>query len=693
MLTTSHRRRVSRSRAMGPRRRRGVALVFVLVFVVAMAALAMSSIFMASNSNLLAKSYDRERDLRFAAEAALAIGKARVNSDPSLLVMTGTNIYKQIMSNATIMGADSAALPGIQVNVYVGLTGSSSGQNGRFASIVAQAIDSRSSLNGLGFIRRLELTQESFAKFAYWSNSETNNGNTIFFNNGDELWGPVWSNDVISIGSGGATFHDQVGTAKTISGKSNGTFVKAPLEGQPVINLPSTTTLTALAGYATVGNTNLPSGTTASANENSLRDRIEFVAFDIDGIEDSTSDDEGFFRYFRGNADATLRGNWPTGGPPPPIANVTQCGDWHWAPGTVTPATMTPPTNTDTTRLKFYPASVHNTTWFRNQIDSGYFKHGGVTQAQADAYADAEKISSVGQILDNPNARCYLAGDPHLVATERVPNDLLNYPDPKFPLVPTAYTTASVNKGGEDTTFTPKGRNGAWLAVAQTSFNNSIKGRRPWDGLYLHPLTRKYNTNMKGVIYTPGNVGISGTVNGLVTLYAKGTVVILDDVRYANDPVKSVCHDILGIISDFDVVVADNAINTPPQTYSSGTTKYFSLDDTKDLNLHAVVMALGTSFRVQNYDQGPTDVNDCDGVNNGRGCIFLSGGLIQKSRGAVGTSSGTGYSKRYTYDHCAVVNPPPYFPTTGRFQDNRYLELDPAGFNPQTYFQSLTPNP
>ena len=73
--------------------------------------------------------------------------------------------------------------------------------------------------------------------------------------------------------------------------------------------------------------------------------------------------------------------------------------------------------------------------------------------------------------------------------------------------------------------------------------------------------------------------------------------------------------------------------------------------------------------------------------------IYLSGGLIQQSRGAVGTSSGSGFAKRYSYDHCAVVNPPPYFPTTGRFQDNRYLELDPAGFNHTQYFKSITPDP
>jgi hypothetical protein len=46
----------------------------------------------------------------------------------------------------------------------------------------------------------------------------------------------------------------------------------------------------------------------------------------------------------------------------------------------------------------------------------------------------------------------------------------------------------------------------------------------------------------------------------------------------------------------------------------------------------------------------------------------------------------------YTYDRCAVRNPPPYFPTTGRFIDNRYLELDPVGFNPGTYFRTLIPN-
>jgi hypothetical protein len=685
MLIVSHRQRVSRSLSPQPRRtpRRGVALVFVLVFVIAMAALAMSSIFMASNSNLLAKSYDRERDLRSAADAALAIGKARVNSSPSLLTMAVGQTYKQILINQPIMSADSSYLPGIVVNVWVGPTGTTSGQNGRFASIVAQALDTRGGSNayknGQGFIRRLELTQESFAKFAYWSNSETNNGYTIYFNNGDQLWGPVWSNDVISIGTGGASFHDNVGTAKTISGKSNGTFTRPPVEGQPLITLPSTSALSVLSGYASTGGTSITAQDGPNADETQVQDRIEFIAFDTNADKDSTGDDEGFYRYYKGNSgtEQAVRGDWPgVGYSVPSISSVDKCGDWHYEPGSGSGVAG------DTARLKFYPASVHNTSWFWTKIDAGLIARGSA-KSSADAYATSEQKASLSTILTHANARCYLAGDPHLVSTDRPIGGVRSLP------AVGVYLTTDVQKGGEDTTFTPIGKFGAWQPVTQTTANVPIKSARPWDGLYLQPLTHLYNNNYKGVIYSSGNLGVSGVLNGQVTLYAKGVIVILDDLRYANDPVKSVCHDILGLITDYDVVVADNALNTPPSISDYANA---NLDDTKDIYIHSVIMALGTSFRVENYDSGPTNVNNCDAVSNGRGCIYLSGGLIQKNRGAVGTSSGSGYSKRYTYDHCAIVNPPPYFPTTGRFQDNRYLELDPAGFDALTYFKSTKPS-
>jgi hypothetical protein len=145
----------------------------------------------------------------------------------------------------------------------------------------------------------------------------------------------------------------------------------------------------------------------------------------------------------------------------------------------------------------------------------------------------------------------------------------------------------------------------------------------------------------------------------------------------------------LGLIAGANVKVADNSVNTPQQLTSSGSSAK-NLDDTKDLYLQAVIMALNTSFGVENHDAGPDNVNDCQGSDNGRGCLYLTGGVIQATRGAVGLLGGEGFVKRYSYDRCAATSPPPYFPTTGRFSDNRYYELDPVGFNVTNLFKAIS---
>jgi hypothetical protein len=680
MFAGSSRTRPAGPRQVGVTRRRGIALVFVLIFVVAMAALAMSSIFMASNSTLLAKSYDKERSLKYAAEAALAIGKSRVNSDPSTLQLPADSIYRVLLWQTVLKGADNEPLPGgVYVNVYVGPTGSTSGQAGRFSSIVAEARDGK----GNGFIRRLELAQESFAKYAYWSNTETNSGTTIYFTGGDELWGPVWSNDKISI-NGNAKFHDLVATASTVA-IVGGTpvFDKGYQQNQKAIALPTNTSLSLLKGYAASGGFDFSTSSHRGPNatETQLRDRIEFVAYNMGGEKpDSSDDDEGFFRRYTANADSVLRGDWPGSAD---VSKVKLCGDWHYAGAN--------PASEADTGLKFYPASVHNTAWFKASMAAGLLRKyptsytpgaTGTAATTANTHAGANVGTIMGTATEGMPARCYLAGDPHLVAVERglaVPGSV-------------AYTSADIQKGGEDTTFTPVGNLGSWQLYSSTPDTQLLRMRTDAkmgvEAKYLFPISRRYNNGAKGVIYEAGNIGVSGTVNGLVTLYARGSVVFLDDLRYANDPATGRCHDILGIISDYDVVVAENALLEPVNT---GTTTK-NVDDTKDLYVHAVIMALGTSFRVQNWSGGPNNVNDCDVTNNGRGCLYLSGGVIQAARGAVGASNGAGFAKRYTYDRCAVVNPPPYFPTTGRFTDNRFLELDPQGFKPQAYFQSLDPN-
>ncbi len=615
----------------------GVALIFTLVI----GALATAAIILTSNATLLAKSVDHQRDLKYAAESGLQMVKSRLDRNAALLPDSGES---ELMSNAVIESADYVPVPGIKVNVWVGPTGSLSGQYGNFASIVSQAVDNI----GVSYIERLEVVQESFAKYAYWSNSETGPYGTIYFNNNDQLWGPVWSNDIIYIGTGGATFHDSVATAQYVSGAGYGTFMKGYLQYQRSVPLPTTTTLSKLSSYASSAHYNFTAPTTG--DETTVLMRIEFVATDLNGDGDSLDDNEGFFRVYQANAgqQAWLRGDWPG---VTSTSAYLNCGDWH-------PVTPGGP-------LKFFPAAVHNTPWFK-----ALMKAGGMTDPQA----TAEQNASISTIMQHPGARCYPGGDPHLVAISR------NTP---------MYTAAQWQKGGDDTTFTPNGAYGSWVKYTDTPA--AVVAAKRADADYLFPLSRSLNANYKGVIYVAGTAGVSGTVRGRTTLYAhNGDLVLLDDIRYAHDPSLNTCADVLGLIADNDVVVADNGINSPQNVNPGGSTIWRSLDDTQDMYIQAVTMALNTSFRVQNFTSGPTNDLNCQGTPVGRGCLYVTGGIIQVVRGPVGASNGWGFSKQYSYDACAAEYPPPYFPTTGRFTDNRYYEVNPIGFNVVNLFKSIT---
>ncbi len=618
--------------------RRGFALGIALIFTLVIGALATTAIILSSNATLLAKSVEHQRDIKYAAEAGLQMVKSRLDLNATLLPDSNET---QLLTNATIQSADYVTLPGITVNVWVGPTGAISGQYGNFATIVSQAVDTK----GVAFVRRLDVVQESFARYVYWSNTE----GALQFNN-DQLWGPVWSNDVMTIGSGGVTFYDSVASAaSTMNGVGYGTFKKGYELSQRTIPLPSSTKLSKLSGYATTAGYNFTAPNTS--DETNVLERIEFVATDLNGDGDSTDDNEGFFRLYQANTGQAswLRGDYPG---TTTAASYTNCGDWH----AVTPSGP----------LKFFPASVHNTPWFQSLMVAG-----GMTGPQA----TAEQGASVATIMQHANARCYLGGDPHLVAISRT-----------SALYPSA---ADRQKGGDDTTFTPVGANGSWLQYTTTP-NATVAAKRA-DAKYLFPLSLALNSKFKGVIYFNGTIGVSGTVRSRVTLYAhNGYIALFDDVKYANDPALNTCLDVLGLIADKDVVVEDNGINTPQNANPGGANVYRSLDDTQDMYIQAVVMALGSSFRVQNYLTGPTAALTCNGASVGRGCLYVTGGLIQVTRGAVGTSAGNGFSKRYSYDACAAANPPPYFPATGRFSDNRYYEVNPVTFNVVSLYKSIS---
>jgi len=162
-----------------------------------------------------------------------------------------------------------------------------------------------------------------------------------------------------------------------------------------------------------------------------------------------------------------------------------------------------------------------------------------------------------------------------------------------------------------------------------------------------------YNGLPNGVIFGTGHIAdLSGIINSRITLVTdnKNTnnfVNITNDLVYAQDPRThpeyTAC---LGIVAP-DITIDDNAPS--------------------EININAAIMASDTtgshgSFSVKNYSSIPV-----------KGHINLLGGVIQHWRGAVGTtwlndgSIRSGYLKNYHQDIRFQFNPPPYFPTTGKY--------------------------
>jgi hypothetical protein len=253
--------------------------------------------------------------------------------------------------------------------------------------------------------------------------------------------------------------------------------------------------------------------------------------------------------------------------------------------------------------------------------------------------------------------------------------------------------------GGADTLngtpgFVPDDGRGAWVAYPG-AWSGGMPGpiaARP-DRDYVFPLGRAHNPDFKGVVHVTGKVAVSGVVRGRVTLAATGNIVVADDVTYSSDPAAGSCNDILGIFSGGDIVVADNSLNSPvDRDPDPDDVRWRTFDDTRDEVVHAVLLTLG-SFTAESFSLGATAAEPCGNDDTGRGCLYVGGGIIQATRGAVGRTNGTGYLKRYSYDACAAREPPPYFPTTGYFGRGREYEVNPIGFDVKEYFRRISARP
>jgi len=171
---------------------------------------------------------------------------------------------------------------------------------------------------------------------------------------------------------------------------------------------------------------------------------------------------------------------------------------------------------------------------------------------------------------------------------------------------------------------------GITCRVATSSQQNAV-------GYPINNDVTQYNT-------CDGDVFMSGTLAGQLTVAAEHNVVVVGDTNYAGGTGGS---DVLGLIANQFVQIY-HPVN------SSGT----NLSDSRGPRspftnpvLNAAILAIGHSFIVQNYDEGAT-----------LGTLNVTGALAQKWRGPVGTSggSGTGYLKSYNYDSRLVYTAPPH---------------------------------
>ncbi len=175
-----------------------------------------------------------------------------------------------------------------------------------------------------------------------------------------------------------------------------------------------------------------------------------------------------------------------------------------------------------------------------------------------------------------------------------------------------------------------------WLRFnADGTVSGALDPGGPW-------LTRSLSS-FNGVIGTTKNAIVWGVVNGQATVGARKSIYIADDITYASDPrTNPDSDDFLGLVAKDNIIVAETAANA------------------NDCVIHATLLALQGSFTVQNFDDPPA-----------RGTLTVLGGIVQNTRGPVGTFSGSqivsGYTKFYVYDDRLVHISPPYYPMASQF--------------------------
>lgn len=689
--------------------RRGVALLTVMILTFGMAALALATFYLTSSNSTLSRLYERERDFRYASEAALALGKSRLNRDTLYSQTLPDTGFRTLLSNATLTDAQGGTIPRVRVDLYVGVTGDTVGIYGQFVTLIARAFDA----TGTRHVRRLDLSMESFSKYGMFVDTFPG---TLCYGTGEFIRGRAHTNTTwrSCAGAPGPTYFDTVSAVTSVTGTATYTFPN--LTPTSAIPYPTVAKLAALPTYATQGSLNLApvSGTAAAATSGGFNlsgsasavnvrraTRIYFDTVDVNG-DGLLGQEDGMMMVYdlaSGMDTSSLRADLPTAGLT--IAHPVlqhQCGASFTIGG----------------RTEFFPVSRFREAWVRARVRGSTSPTVSNTDTTSMRNADAAAITL---ILSYPTARCLPVGDPRLMLAERMIDASCN-------LWTTTSTgnaygwgaqalgcAASQRYGGSDTTFRPSGfrcqfhqaaaapgsglcANAAGTAAAPVQTGSW----RAWTGAalpaiaasriqsvhtpFLWPLFKPYNLNSRGVIhFTSGPIFASGRYRGNMTLYVLGDLDLIDDLLYDQDPATAVCRNFLGLIASGQIMVADNSMNRP-RTLPGGTTRF--LAPNLHFNLNAVALSLSGDFGVEGWNNGPSigagvQRTLCNGTSVSGGCIQQTGGTINRRFvNATTGGAGRGLKENRSVDPCQLTNrKPPFFPVTGRYMDNKYYEVDP----------------
>ena len=203
-----------------------------------------------------------------------------------------------------------------------------------------------------------------------------------------------------------------------------------------------------------------------------------------------------------------------------------------------------------------------------------------------------------------------------------------------------------------------------WLTFFADGTVEYRTGTGPDSSTYSAPVRLPISTFAPtGVVYLKkGDIYMSGTVKGKLTVgtgessgTGDGNVYLVDDIKYPDNPMvwdagegKYVpnynCQNMLGVVATNNVIIANNDANVL----------------NKDIRIDASLFCAQGGFKMEDPTIPPS------------GTLYLRGGVVAAKEEILATTKKDalthGYVKHVVFDERFLLNVPPKFPNTGKYE-------------------------